>query len=352
LGSKIANEPGGRAPRAASVPGAGSARLPRMTKLPTIAALALVAALATACSGSAATQAPTPAPATATPAAAATGSTAVATAAASPSPNTSGVPAFDHVYVLVMENKEFGEIVGSTDAPYINSLVSRYGLATNYFAARHPSQPNYIALTSGGLQGTDSNNNYDLDVPTVFDQVEAAGRTWHMYAQSYPGDCFTGASAAPVADGPGAAGDYARKHNPAISYVSISGDPARCAGITGLAGFDPAAFDFEMIIPNQINDMHSSSVKAGDDFLAAFLPSILESSAFANSVLFLTWEEGTTNVEVGGRVATIVMTPGMSPGWRDEGHRTHYSMVRTIELAWGMPLLGEASTATTLDFPW
>jgi phosphatidylinositol-3-phosphatase len=338
--------------RSRNAPCRGSARLGRMTKLPTIAALALVAAVAAACSGTAATQTPTTAPATLTQPTATASGGAQATARISPSQNPDGVPDFDHVYVIVMENKEHGEIVGSAAAPYINSLVARYGLATNYFAARHPSQPNYIALTSGGLQGTNSNNNYDLDVPSLFDQVEESGRTWHMYAQGYPGNCFTGASAAPVADGPGASGDYARKHNPAISYVSISRNPARCASITGLAGFDPAAFDFEMIIPNQINDMHSSSVKTGDDFLAAFVPSILESPAFANSVLFLTWEEGTTNVEVGGRVATIVVTPGMTPGWRDDGHRTHYSMLRTIELAWGLPLLGEAATASTLDFPW
>jgi len=49
------------------------------------------------------------------------------------------VPSFSHVYLIVMENHEYGSIVGSTHAPYINSLIRRYGLATNDHAVAHPS---------------------------------------------------------------------------------------------------------------------------------------------------------------------------------------------------------------------
>ena len=275
-------------------------------------------------------------------------------AAPSTAPSTpgSGLPNFKHIYVIILENREFGSIVGSGAAPYINSLIARYGQVTNLYAETHPSEPNYIALTSGGLQGTNSDGAYNLGVPNLFDQIESSGRTWHIYAQGFPGSCYLGSVADAVADGPGAPGDYARKHNPAISYTSISGNPARCANITKLAGFDPAAADFEMIIPNQINDMHSSSVGAGDAFLKDFLPQITTSPAFADSVLFITWDEGTSNLNGGGHIATIVVSPNMTPGARFEGPTTHYSMLRTIELAWGMPLLGEAQTASTLTLPY
>jgi phosphatidylinositol-3-phosphatase len=309
------------------------------------AALVLAAFLVAGCGSGSATASAAPG----SPTAAASPHASPATSA---SPTRTVIPAFDHVYMIVMENEEDTSVVGSNSAPYINSLVARYGLAGNYFAQAHPSQPNYIALTSGGLQGTSTNDNYDLNVPNLFDQVEAAGRTWRVYAQSNPGNCFTGASALPVADGPGLPGDYARKHNPAISYTSISRNPARCANITGLAGFDPSAADFELIVPNQINDMHSSSVKVGDDFLRAFVPLIIDSPAFANSALFLVWEEGSTDLGGGGGVAMIAATPGMPPGSRDTGYRTHYSTLRTIELAWGLPFLGEAESAEALDFPW
>jgi len=276
-------------------------------------------------------------------------------AVASPSPAataTNAIPAFRHVYVIIMENKEYGSIVGAKAAPYLNSLIARYGLTTNFYAETHPSEPNYIALTSGGLQGTSTDGTYDLAVPNLFDEIEAAGRTWHVYAQGYPGNCYKPYIAAAVADGPGAVGDYVRKHNPAISYTSISGNATRCANITHLTGFDSAAADFEMIIPNEINDMHSSSVAAGDAFLKAFMPKILDSDAFEGSAVFITWDEGDTNAKGGGHIATVVLSPGMTPGARYDGPCTHYSMLRTIEQAWGLPLLGEASTAAPIALPY
>jgi hypothetical protein len=269
-----------------------------------------------------------------------------------PSPSGSGVPAFRHIYVIVMENKEYGSIVGSRSAPYLNSLIARYGLATQFYGETHPSEPNYIALTSGGLQGTSSDGTYNLNVPNLFDQIEASGRTWHVYEQGYPGQCYKGSIAAVVVDGPGAAGDYVRKHNPAISYTAISGNPTRCANITGLAGFDPAAADFEFIVPNQINDMHSSSTAAGDTFLKAFVPLITDSKAFVGSVLFITWDEGDADGIAGGHTVTIAVAPGMAPGSRVGEPTNHYSMLRTIELAWGLPFLGEAQSAAPLIFPW
>ncbi len=262
------------------------------------------------------------------------------------------MPVFKHIYVIVMENKAYSSIVGSKQAPYLNSLIARYGLATNFYAETHPSEPNYIALTSGGLQGTNSDGHYNLSAPNLFDQIEAAGKTWHVYAQGYPGGCFAGSISAVVVDGPGEAGEYVRKHNPAISYASIGHDPVRCARITHLTGFDPAAADFEFIVPNQINDMHSSSVAAGDAFLKVFVPQITESAAFTGSMVFITWDEGSGPINGGGHIATIALSPGMTPGYRSSTAYTHYSMLRTIEQAWGLPYLGEAATASTMAFPY
>jgi phosphatidylinositol-3-phosphatase len=318
-----------------------------------------ISVVAGACAGASATAAPAPTSAAPTSASTTAGGTPAATvapvgsgiAAASSTPG-SGLPAFKHVYLIILENREYGAIVGSGAAPYLNSLVAKYGQLTNLYAETHPSEPNYIALTSGGLQGTNSDGAYNLNVPNLFDQIETSERTWHVYAQGFPGNCYAGSVTGSVTDGTGAAGDYARKHNPAISYTSISGNPARCANITKLAGFDPAAADFEMIVPNQINDMHSSSVGAGDAFLKEFVPQITGSPAFADSVLFITWDEGTTNLNGGGRIATIVASPNMTPGSHFDGPATHYSMLRTIELAWGMPLLGEAQKASTITLPY
>ena len=330
--------------------------------------------IAEACASATATPSPT-APANATPVATASASaTAPSATAASAAPGTTGapkptgtvnpfptpsptalpgtIPAFKHVYVIVMENKEYGSIVGPGRAPYLNGLIAHYGLATNFYAESHPSEPNYIALAAGGLLGVSTDGAYNLSAPNLFDQVEASGRTWHVYAQGYPGGCYKGSLGAGVVDGPGAAGEYVRKHNPAISFTSISGNPSRCANITHLAGFDPAAANLEFIVPNLINDMHSSSVAAGDAFLATFVPRIVDSASFAGSALFITWDEGSTSVNGGGHVATLVVSPGMTPGFRSATRYTHYSILRTIEQAWGMPLLGNAATAAPMALPY
>jgi hypothetical protein len=291
------------------------------------------------------------------------------TASPSPSPSPSptptpaptpieGIPAFKHIYVIILENKEYGSIVGSKAAPYENALIARYGLATNLYAETHPSEPNYIALTSGGLNGVSSDGYYNLRVPSIFDQIEAAGLTWHVYAQGYPGKCATASGPTGVVDGPGLPGQYARKHNPAISYASIESNKTRCANITRLTGFDPAAANFELIVPNMFNDMHSKAcatcgeVATGDAFLKLFVPKIIGSPAFADSVLFITWDEGRTSRGGGGHIATIVVSPGMTPASRYTGAASHYSLLRTIEDAWGMPYLGKAAATKPLAFPY
>src|SRR5450756_1740401 len=241
-----------------------------------------------------------------------------------PPPPSGSLPNFSHVYVIIFENKEYSSIVGSSSAPYINSLIAQYGLSTSFYAERHPSEPNYIVLTSGGTQGITDDGVYDLGVNNLFDQVEASGRTWHAYMQGYPGNCFTGSSSAAVVDGVGKSGAYVRKHDPAISYTDISGNKTRCANITNLAGFSPAAANFEFIAPNMINDMHDGTIADGDNFLKAFLPQITSSSAFANSVVFITFDEGTESVNGGGHIATLAITPNMSPGYKATAAYTHY----------------------------
>ncbi len=256
------------------------------------------------------------------------------------------VPAFRHVYLIVMENREADRIVGNPKAPYINGLIERYGLAASYTAVAHPSEPNYLALFSGSTQGVTDDALHDLSGETLADRLEAQGRDWRVYAQNVPPHCFRGAYASAGEDG---RGTYARKHNPAISFSSISGNPRRCAKITDFDHFDPAASDFALIVPNLCNDMHDCSTRTGDRFLEAFLPRILDSPAMADSVLFLTWDEGTSMRGGGGRVATLVMGPRVRPGFRSDAAYTHYSLLRTIEDAWGLKCLALSCSANNLS---
>jgi phosphatidylinositol-3-phosphatase len=256
------------------------------------------------------------------------------------------MPDFSHIYLIVLENEERGSIIGNSAAPYINHLASSYGLATNYTAISHPSEPNYIALVSGSTNGVTNDGTYDLQGPSVFDQVDASGRTWQVAAQNNPGDCYARAIASGGADGPGT---YVRKHNPAISFVSISRNPSLCARIGNFHGFDPAGASFTWIEPNLCNTMHDCSIRTGDSWLASFLPTILASGAWQQGgLVLLTFDEGGTNIRGGGQVATIVISPLGKPGFVSNVAHNHYSLLRTIEVAWGLPCLANACRANDL----
>lgn len=258
------------------------------------------------------------------------------------------VPAFSHIYVIVMENHEYGSIVGNSQAPYLNALIRRYGLATNYHAVAHPSQPNYLALFAGSTFGIRDDGIHNLAGATLADQLAAHHRTWHVYAQDLGSPCSRVAARYGPVDLLGAAGWYVRKHEPAISFTRISANPASCAHITGLAGFRPTAASFELIVPNMTNDMHDGSIAQGDAFLRAFVPRITGSPAFADSLLVITWDEGSTSAGGGGHVPAIVIAPGMTRGLRSAVPHDHYSLLRTIEEAWGLGCLRLACRANDL----
>ncbi len=241
-----------------------------------------------------------------------------------------------------MENHGLSGILGNGAAPYLNSLIARYGLATDYRAVAHPSEPNYLALFSGSTQGVSDDGVHNIAAGTIADQLDAAGRTWRVFAQNVPPDCFRGYSAGGGPDGPGT---YARKHEPAISFTGVSGNAARCANITDFAHFDPASADYELIIPNMCNDMHDCGVAQGDRFLTGFVPRILDSAAWTQGgVLFITWDEGSGSEPV----ATLVIAPGVPAGFRSSVPHDHYSLLRTIEDAWGLPCLANACRANAM----
>lgn len=266
-----------------------------------------------------------------------------------PSPSPLGPPAFSHVFVIVMENKEYGAVIGNPSAPYINKLANTYGLATSYYAVSHPSLPNYLALTGGGTFGVTSDcTGCFIAATNIADQIEAHGHTWKAYMESMPSPCFVG-DAYP----------YVQKHDPFIYYNDIRTNLTRCR--SHVVPFSQFSQDltsgnvpnYAWITPNMCNDMHDCSVASGDAWLARTIPTITNSSAFQNGgALFLIWDEGTTNAgcctdAAGGHVASLVISPLGKARFSSATPATHYSLLRTIEDAWGLPRLGGASCACT-----
>ena len=298
---------------------------------------------------------PTATPSAAAPTPTATASTprpsvAPTRSAAPPPPPAPVVPSFSHVFVIVMENHEYGSIIGSAAAPYINSLASTYALATNYFGASHPSLPNYLALTAGSTFGITSDcTTCYVSATNIADQVEASGRSWKAYMEDMPSPCFTGASA----------GNYAMKHDPFMYYNDIRTNAARCAG--HVVPFSQFGADmnsgqvpnFTWITPNMCNDMHDCAVSTGDGWLRSVVPTITGSAAFRNGgVLFITWDEGSSSAGCcgdawGGRVATLVISPRSIRGFRSSVAENHYGLLRTIEDGFHLAHLGAAGSSSS-----
>src|SRR5262249_16795800 len=108
-----------------------------------------------------------------------------------PGATTTTLPVFSHVITILFENHEFDSIVGSPSAPYINSLIAKYGLGTHYDGIMHPSLPNYMALTGGATVFTSDCSGCTTSGQSVVDQVAISGRTWRAYMESMPEPCVT-----------------------------------------------------------------------------------------------------------------------------------------------------------------
>src|SRR5213078_93649 len=137
---------------------------------------------------------------------------------------------FQHVWVIMMENTGYSHLIGNSNAPLINSAAAQFGLATNYTGVSHPSQPNYIAATSGSTNGVVDDNDITINVPNIVDQLEGAGKTWKAYMQSLS-LCTTKLDHA--------CGNqlYERKHNPFVSYQDVQTNPARMANVVDFSQF-------------------------------------------------------------------------------------------------------------------
>ncbi len=293
---------------------------------PTSSALAVTAS-PTAGPSSTATQTPTP---TFTP---------------GPRPSFTPSAGISHVVVVWMENRESSAVTAST-MPYLYGLSQTYGRADGFYAVTHPSLPNYLAFWSGSTQGVTDDADHNLAAASLSSQMAAAGKSWRTYAQDYPaGGCSTGSAYSGGVDGPGVAGTYARKHNPAMSFTFVSGS-SQCANVQPLASFDPGV-NFAFVAPNLCNDMHDCSPAKGDAFLRAFLPGVFTAPEWAHTLLIVSFDEGTTNVHGGGRVFTMVARQGLD-GVSSSTMHDHYGLLRTIEDIFGLPCLGASCDATPL----
>jgi len=250
--------------------------------------------------------------------------------AASPTPEATPAASPSHVFVIVMENRSYDQVVGNG---YIAQLAAKYGVATDYHGVSHPSLPNYLAMTSGSTWGIADDGFHALPAGGLGAQLTDAGLEWRAYMEGMNNGCFR--SPYP----------YALKHNPFAYYGSNC--PSQVVPFTQFAtDMSGAVPQFVWITPDLCHDGHDCSNKVADTWLAQTVPTILGSSAWQDGgVLLITWDEGEDKAN---SVLTLVIRP--DPVLRRSARPyDHYSLLATIEDQLWLPRLGLAAQATPMN---
>jgi hypothetical protein len=252
------------------------------------------------------------------------------------------VPHLQHVAVVVLENKEAPAVM--RDAPWLRAAAGRGARATRLNGETHPSLPNYLALLTGSTHGVrDDNTNRRVPGPSLVDQLQARRVSWRAYMEGLP---------APCAD-PSAVtfGRYAKKHNPFYFVSSVLDHPAVCRKVvpfTQLARDERGGLPrFVWITPDLCNDMHDCPVSTGDRWLAREMPPLLRALG-PRGALIITFDEGTTNVGGGGRIATVVLGGAARRGAVDARLLDHRAILATIEDALGVGRLPATRSSPAL----
>ncbi|MCU1680288.1 MAG: Acid phosphatase [Amycolatopsis sp.] len=257
---------------------------------------------------------------------------------ASAAPHAS-VPRPDHIVVLIDENHAQGEIVGSPDAPYITGLSQTGANFTNSHAVTHPSQPNYLALFSGATQGVsgDTCPKKAFTTANLGGEAIAANVGFAGYSESMPSAGYTGCTS----------GTYARKHNPWVDFADVpaSDNLTFSSFPTDYTRLPAVSF----VVPNLQDDMHDGSVAKGDTWLQHNLDGYIQWAKTHNSVFVLTFDEDDNGPA--NQIPTIITGAGVVTGNYSE-NISHYSVLRTIEDAYGLPHAGQSASATPITDIW
>lgn len=251
-----------------------------------------------------------------------------------------------HIVIAIYENHAYENIIGSSAAPYINSLTtdSDAALFTKSYALTHPSQPNYLMLFSGSNQGVTTDDissvqftTCNLGASLLSDSISFVG-----YSESEPSIGYLGATS----------GEYARKHNPWSNWQGSSADSVPAASNAPYTLF-PANFDslpaVSFVVPNLDDDMHDGTIAEGDTWLKNNLSAYITWAKSHNSLFILTFDED--DDDHGNHITTIFVGQMVKGGSYAE-NITHYNVLRTIEDIYGLPECANSSSVNPITDIW
>lgn len=242
-------------------------------------------------------------------------------------PPPPGVPQFAHVFLIVEENHSYSDVIGSSSMPYLNSLASQYGLATQYYADTHPSIGNYFMLTTGQIITNDDSYDQTVTADNIVRELVADGKTWKSYAESLPSTGYTGEDVYP----------YAKKHNPFAFFSDVVNSSAE---VNNLVPFSQFAADlaantlpqFAYIVPNLLDDAHDGTLQTADSWLNSNIAPLIASPVFQNSLLIVVFDEAedSDTSHGGGHVPCVIVSPLAKQGYQSTTLYQHESTLRLM----------------------
>jgi hypothetical protein len=251
--------------------------------------------------------------------------------------------------VIVLEDREFGEVVDGPAPTALDRYAKLGALAVNFYAITHPSLPNYLAMIGGSTFGVTENSTVCVAPgPNLATQLSEAGVSWRAYMQDMPSPCFIGAQF----DG------YVKRHNPFMYFPSLVERPDLCGRVVPEIQLHSQLArhrlpEFVWVTPNLCNTSHDCPFTDSDAYLDGLVPRLLPELG-PHGLLVLTFDEGTSEFgccgnALGGRIATILIGPDVRRNVRVTRSYTTYSLLATLEDRFGVERLGAAASATPMS---
>jgi hypothetical protein len=248
------------------------------------------------------------------------------------------VPTYDHIVVLLEENKSLPEIVGNPLAPYLNSLAVGGASMTQSFGVAHPSEPNYLALFSGSTHGVTSDAcPVSYSGENLAHQLSTAGKTFAAYSESLPAVGYTGCKS----------GHYRRKIEPWMDFSNVPAAVSRplTEWPTDFTDLPDVAF----VVPNERHDMHSGTISVGDTWLASHIGPYAKWATTHNSLLVVTFDED--DHSAANHIATFLYGAHITPGNYAQ-HITQFSMLATLQASTGLTCTEQSCGARPIRGIW
>jgi len=271
------------------------------------------------------------------------------------------VPRYDHVIIIMEENHGYNELIGSANAPYINQLAQQAALFTQSHGISHPSQPNYLAIYSGSMQGITNDACLQTITPYTTPNLGASlinhGLSFKGYAQTMPSEGFLDCLDTKSTSTGGYL--YARKHCPWVDWQGTKANniPADCS--QPMTAF-PKDFSklptVSFVIPDMDYDMHNigdpgddAAIKRGDKWLKDNIDAYAQWAKTHNSLLIVTFDED--DYKTMNQIPTMFIGAKVIPGKYDE-KIDHYSVLHTIEAMYSLPTMADDANAAVITDVW